>query len=116
MRKAAASSSLSDSGASNTPTAGATVYSAMPPSASFEIPTTRRPIHCSAPAPAPVTTPHTSMPSVKGGCLVTETSFPRHRSMSLKFNAAAATRMVTSPAAGSGTSTSFTASTSPGGP
>ena len=46
----------------------------------------------------------------------TETSFPRHRSMSLKLSEAALTMMRTSPGPGSGTSTSTTCSTSPGGP
>ena len=56
------------------------------------------------------------MPSVYGGGVGTETSFPRHRSMSLKFSDAAPTRTRTSPAPGSGTGTSTTSSTSPGGP
>ena len=37
------------------------------------------------------------MPSVYGGGVGTETSFPRHRSMSLKFSDAALTLTRTSP-------------------
>ena len=65
-------------------------YSAMPPSAVLVMATTRLPSHGSAPSPAASTTPQTSMPSVKGGGVGTDTSFPRHRSMSLKFSDAAA--------------------------
>ena len=103
-------------GASNTETAGAMAYSAMPPRAVLVMATTRRPSHASAPSPAASTTPHTSMPSVKGGGVGTDTSLPRHRSMSLKLSEAAPTLTRTSPASGSGRSMVRTASTSPGRP
>ena len=87
--KAVASASSNCSGASNTETAGAMAYSAMPPRAVLVMATTRLPTQACAPSPAASTTPQTSMPRVKGGGVGTETRFPRHRSMSLKFNDAA---------------------------
>ena len=91
-------------------------YSAMPPSAFLVMATTRLPNHASAPSPTASTTPHTSMPSVNGGGVGTETRFPRQRSMSLKFSEAARTCTRTSFGPGSGRSSVRTARTSPGGP
>ena len=71
--------------------------SAIPPRAVFVMATTLFPSQPSAPSPAASTTPHTSMPRVKGGGVGTETSLPRHRSMSLKLSEAAATATLTSP-------------------
>src|SRR5690348_6721075 len=115
-RNAAAPASSKPGGAAKTETASAMAYSAMPPSAILVMATTRWPSQASPPGPAASTTPQASMPSVYGGGVGTETSFPRHRSMSLKFSDAAPTLIRTSPAPGSGTGTSATCSTSPGGP
>ena len=103
-------------GASNTEMASAMAYSAMPPSAFLVMATTRWPNHDSAPSPAASTTPQTSMPSVNGGGVGTETSLPRQRSMSLKLSDAAPTLTRTSPGPGSGRSMVCTARTSPGCP
>jgi len=56
------------------------------------------------------------MPNVYGGGVGTETSLPRQRSMSLKFNEAARTATRTSLGPGSGRSILRTAKTSPGRP
>ena len=72
--------------------ADASAYSAIPPWAMTVIATTRSPTQDSAPSPAASTTPHTSMPSTKGGGIGIDTCLPRQRSRSLKFNDAAATR------------------------
>ena len=104
-RKAVASASSKLGGASNTEMASAMAYSAMPPSAFLVMATTRWPSHDSAPSPAASTTPQTSMPSVNGGGVGTETSLPRQRSMSLKLSDAARTLTRTSPGPGSGRST-----------
>ena len=90
-RNAVASASSNSGGASKTEMASAMAYSAMPPSAFLVMATTRLPSHDSAPSPAASTTPQTSMPSVKGGGVGTETRLPRQRSMSLKFSDAALT-------------------------
>ena len=91
-------------------------YSAMPPSAFLVMATTRLPDQASAPSPTASTMPHTSIPSVNGGGVGTETRLPRQRSMSLKFSEAAPTLTRTSPEPGSGRSTERTSRTSPGWP
>ena len=113
---AVASASSNCSGASNTEMVSAMAYSAMPPSAVLVMATTRRPSQSSAPSPTASTTPHTSMPNVNGGGVGTDTSLPRQRSMSLKFNDAAPTWTRTWPGPGSGRSMVRTANTSPGRP
>ncbi len=115
-RKAVASTSSKSGGASNTEMASAIAYSAMPPRAFLVMATTRWPSHDSAPSPAASTTPQTSMPSVNGGGVGTETRLPRQRSMSLKLSDAALTFTRTSPGPGSGRSIVRTNKTSPGGP
>jgi hypothetical protein len=79
-------------GASKTESTGASACSASPPCASCVIATTRRPSQRSPPAPTASATPHTSMPSVKGGFIGIDVVRPWQRSTSLKLSEPAATR------------------------
>ena len=99
-----------------TPVTGASAKSATPPNDWFVVATTRRPIHSLGALPARSTTPHTSMPSVKGIWPMTLATVPRQRAMSPKLSEAAETAMRTSPGPGSGIGMSETSSASAGSP
>jgi len=90
--------------------------SAIPPSDCLAMATTRRPTQFSAPSPADSTTPHTSIPNVKGGWAMTLATPPRQRAMSPKLSEAADTATRTSPGPASGTGTSMTSMASAGRP
>src|SRR3954469_20951152 len=77
---------------------------------------TRAPIHSSAPAPQPSTTPMTSIPGLYGNSGRTAMLPPLIRSRSLRLSGMASTRTRTSPASGSGLSTVSNRSTSRGSP